>query len=104
MRRNISNLISVILFGRLAVESRYQLCCFGCALIRPALERTWQGAEIDGSRVMLTEPNDDDFAKIPACFTLATAFFQCKWFVDDALPTLNKCGWSRNRNCLGFGK
>ena len=60
MRRNISNLISVILFGRLAVESRYQLCCFGYDLVRPALERTWQVAEIDGSRGILTEPNDDD--------------------------------------------
>ena len=56
LRRNMPNPIPVILLGRLAVDKRYQNCGLGSALLRHALERTRQVAEIVGCRGMVTEP------------------------------------------------
>lgn len=53
VRRNMPNPIPVIVIGRLAVDRHWQGKCIGRALLRDAILRTLQAAEIAGIRAIL---------------------------------------------------
>jgi len=53
VRRNMPNPVPVIVIGRLAIDSRFQGRGIGSALLRDAVLRTAQAAEIAGIRAIL---------------------------------------------------
>jgi GNAT superfamily N-acetyltransferase len=53
VRRNMPNPVPVMVIGRLAVDRRFQGCGIGSALVRDAVLRTVQAAEIAGIRAIL---------------------------------------------------
>ena len=53
VRRNMPNPVPVMVIGRLAIDQRYQKRGIGLALLRDAILRTVQAAEIAGIRAIL---------------------------------------------------
>jgi len=58
VRRNMPDPIPVMVLGRLAVDHRFQGRGFGKALLRDAILRTLQGADIAGIRAILVHAKD----------------------------------------------
>ena len=59
-RRNMPDPVPVMVIGRLAIHSRYQGRGLGRALLRDAVLRTMQAAEIAGIRAMLVHAISED--------------------------------------------
>ncbi|MGD9538496.1 MAG: GNAT family N-acetyltransferase [Alphaproteobacteria bacterium] len=59
-RRNMPDPVPVMMLGRLAVDAAWQGRGLGRALLRDALLRTMQAAEIAGIRAMLVHASSDD--------------------------------------------
>jgi GNAT superfamily N-acetyltransferase len=59
VRRNMPDAIPVMVLGRLTVDHRFQGQGLGRALLRDALLRTLQAAEIAGVRAILVHAKDD---------------------------------------------
>jgi GNAT superfamily N-acetyltransferase len=59
-RRNMPDTVPVMVIGRLAVDRRYQGHGFGRALMRDAVLRTLQAADIAGIRVILVHAMSDE--------------------------------------------
>ena len=59
-RRNMPDPIPVMVLGRLAVDEAYQGCGIGLGLLRDAILRTVQAAEIGGIRAMLVHAISED--------------------------------------------
>lgn len=60
VRRNMPNPVPVMVLGRLAVQSDYQGKGIGRALLRDAVLRTLQAADIAGIRAMLVHAISED--------------------------------------------
>jgi GNAT superfamily N-acetyltransferase len=60
VRRNMPDPIPVMVIGRLAVDSRWQAKGIGRALLRDAILRTLQAAEIAGIRAILVHAISED--------------------------------------------
>jgi GNAT superfamily N-acetyltransferase len=60
IRRNMPKPIPVMVLGRLAVNRAYQGCHLGAALLRDAILRTLQAAEIAGIRAILVHAISED--------------------------------------------
>ena len=60
MRRNMPDPIPVMVLGRLAVDKAYQKRGLGIALLRDAVLRTLQAADIGGIRAILLHATSDD--------------------------------------------
>lgn len=59
VRRNMPDPIPVMVLGRLAVDSRFQRQGLGESLLRDAVMRTMQAAEIAGIRAILVHAKDE---------------------------------------------
>jgi GNAT superfamily N-acetyltransferase len=59
-RRNMPDPVPVMVLGRLAIDARYQNRGFGRALLRDAILRTLQAAEIAGIRAILVHAISED--------------------------------------------
>ncbi len=59
VRRNMPDPIPVMVLGRLAVDRRFQRRGLGSALLRDAILRTLQAAEIAGIRAIVAHAKDD---------------------------------------------
>lgn len=55
LRRNMPDSIPLVLLGRLAVDSQYQGCSLGRALVKHALVRAKKVSEISGADGLVTE-------------------------------------------------
>ena len=60
IRRNMPDPVPVMILGRLAVDKAYQSKGLGAALLRDAVLRTVQAAEIGGIRAILLHAVSDD--------------------------------------------
>jgi GNAT superfamily N-acetyltransferase len=60
VRRNMPDPIPVMVIGRLAVDRNWQGCGLGSALLRDAILRTLQAAEIAGIRAILVHAISED--------------------------------------------
>lgn len=60
IRRNMPDPIPVMIIGRLAVDQKYQRSGIGRGLLRDAILRIVQAAEIAGIRAILVHALDDD--------------------------------------------
>lgn len=60
IRRNMPDPVPVMVLGRLAVDEKYQGCGIGRGLLRDAILRTVQAAEIAGIRAMLVHAISED--------------------------------------------
>ncbi len=60
VRRNMPDPIPVMVIGRLAVDRNWQGCGIGRALLRDAILRTLQAAEIAGIRAILVHAISED--------------------------------------------
>lgn len=60
VRRNMPNPIPVMILGRLAVDRRWQGRNLGASLLRDAVLRTVQAAEIGGIRAILVDAISED--------------------------------------------
>lgn len=60
VRRNMPDSIPVMVIGRLAIDEAYQGRGFGAALLRDAILRTLQAAEIAGIRAILVHAVSED--------------------------------------------
>lgn len=78
VRRNMPDPIPVVLLGRLAVARSHQGRGIARALVRDAILRTLQAAEIAGIRALLVHALDED----------ATAFYRHLGFVGSAVDPL----------------
>jgi GNAT superfamily N-acetyltransferase len=78
VRRNMPDPIPVMVLGRLAVDRRFQGRGLGRALLRDAILRTLQAAEIAGIRALLVHAKDDP----------ARAFYERCGFVASPLDPL----------------
>ncbi len=78
VRRNMPEPIPVMVLGRLAVDRRFQKRGLGRALLRDAILRTLQAAEIAGIRVILVHAADDS----------ATAFYRRAGFLPSPVDPL----------------
>lgn len=78
IRRNMPNLIPVVLLGRLAVTRSHQGRGIARALVRDAVLRTLQAAEIAGIRALLVHSLDED----------AAAFYRHLGFVESPIDPL----------------
>jgi GNAT superfamily N-acetyltransferase len=63
VRRNMPEPIPVMVIGRLAIDDAYQGQGIGAALLRDAILRTLQAAEIAGIRAILVHAISDDAKK-----------------------------------------
>jgi GNAT superfamily N-acetyltransferase len=68
VRRNMPEPIPVMILGRLAVDRRFQGRGLGKALLRDAILRTLQAADIAGIRAVLVHAKDDDARQFYARF------------------------------------
>lgn len=68
LRRNMPQMVPVILIGRLAVDKRYQGLGVGKGLLKDALLRAVQAAEIVGARALLVHAIDQEAAAFYAKF------------------------------------
>jgi GNAT superfamily N-acetyltransferase len=59
IRRNMPNPVPVMILGRLAIASKFQGCGIGTALLRDAVLRIVQAAEIAGIRAILVHAISD---------------------------------------------
>jgi len=59
IRRNMPNPVPVMILGRLAIASKFQGCGIGKALLRDAVLRVVQAAEIAGIRAILVHAISD---------------------------------------------
>ncbi|HEX9646448.1 MAG TPA: GNAT family N-acetyltransferase [Alphaproteobacteria bacterium] len=59
-RRDMPDPVPVMVIGRLAIDSNYQGCGLGRALLRDAVLRTMQAAEIAGIRAVLVHAISED--------------------------------------------
>jgi GNAT superfamily N-acetyltransferase len=59
IRRNMPDPVPVIILGRLAIASKFQGCGIGTALLRDAVLRVVQAAEIAGIRAILVHAISD---------------------------------------------
>ena len=78
IRRNMPNPIPVMLMGRLAVDQSHQGGGIARALVRDAILRTLNAAEIAGIRALLVHALDDT----------AAAFYRLLGFVDSPVDPL----------------
>ena len=78
IRRNMPELIPVVLLGRLAVTRSHQGKGIAQALVRDAVLRTLQAAEIAGIRTLLVHSLDED----------AAAFYRHLGFVESPIDPL----------------
>lgn len=78
IRRNMPELIPVVLLGRLAVTRSHQGKGIARALVRDAVLRTLQAAEIAGIRTLLVHSLDED----------AAAFYRNLGFVESPIDPL----------------
>ena len=78
IRRNMPELIPVVLLGRLAVTRSHQGKGIAQALVRDAVLRTLQAAEIAGIRALLVHSLDED----------AAAFYRHLGFVESPIDPL----------------
>ena len=78
IRRNMPELIPVVLLGRLAVTRSHQGKGIARALVRDAVLRTLQAAEIAGIRALLVHSLDED----------AAAFYRHLGFVKSPIDPL----------------
>jgi len=78
IRRNMPELIPVVLLDRLAVTRSHQGKGIARALVRDAVLRTLQAAEIAGIRVLLVDSLDED----------AAAFYRNIGFVESPIDPL----------------
>jgi GNAT superfamily N-acetyltransferase len=62
MQRNMPTLVPVILIGRLAVDAQYQGTGLGKAMLKDALLRALQAAEIVGARAVMVHAIDEEAA------------------------------------------
>ena len=60
LRRNMPDPIPVVVLGRLAVDHRYQRGGIGRALLRDAVQRATQVAEIAGAAALIVHALSDD--------------------------------------------
>ena len=63
VRRNMPDPIPVMVIGRFAIDEAYQGQGIGAALLRDAILRTFQAAEIAGIRAILVHAISDDAKK-----------------------------------------
>jgi GNAT superfamily N-acetyltransferase len=63
VRRNMPDPIPVMILGRLAIDSRFQGQGLGAALLKDAILRTLQVAEIAGVRALLVHPISESAAR-----------------------------------------
>ena len=63
IRRNMPDPIPVMVLGRLGVDRKFARRGLGRALLRDAILRTLQAAEIAGIRAILVHAKDDDMAR-----------------------------------------
>lgn len=78
IRRNMPDPIPVIILGRLAVDRDWQGKSIGRSLLRDAIVRTLQAAEIAGIRAILVHAISDD----------ARRFYECYGFIPSPLDPL----------------
>ena len=78
IRRNMPDPVPVVLLGRLAVARSHQGKGIARALVRDAILRTLQAAEIAGIRALLVQALDED----------AAAFYRHLGFVGSAIDPL----------------
>ena len=78
VRRNMPDPIPVMVLGRLAVDHRFQGRGLGGALLRDALLRTLQAADIAGIRAILVHAKDDR----------AKAFYERSGFLPSPIDPL----------------
>lgn len=92
IRRNMPDPIPVVLLGRLAVARSHQGRGIARALVRDAVLRTLQAAEIAGIRALLVHALDED----------AAAFYRHLGFVGSAIdPLILMLPLATARNVLG---
>lgn len=59
LRRNVPDLVPVILLGMLAVDERYQGQGLGGLLLREAVIRAVSASEVIGTKALVVEPIDE---------------------------------------------
>jgi len=78
MRRNVPDPVPVVVLGRLAVDRPFQGCNLGRALLRDAVLRTLQAADIIGVRAILVHALSDQ----------AKRFYEESGFVSSPIDPL----------------
>lgn len=78
IRRNMPQPVPVMILGRLAVSKLWQGQGVGRALVRDAMLRTLNAAEIAGIRAMLVHALDRD----------AASFYRCCGFLESMNPSI----------------
>jgi predicted N-acetyltransferase YhbS len=81
MQRSMPDPIPVMVLGRLAVDRRYQDRGIGSALLRDAVLRTLQVAEIAGVKAILVHAISDE----------AKAYYLAKGFIEASIQPMTLC-------------
>lgn len=81
LRRNRPNPIPVMVLGRLAIHKDRQQGGLGTALLRDALTRTLQAAEIAGVAALLVQALSED----------AKRFYRSRGFVESTVKPMTMC-------------
>jgi predicted N-acetyltransferase YhbS len=81
MRRNMPDPIPVMVLGRLAVDRHYQDRGIGSSLLRDAILRVLQVAEIAGVKAILVHAISDE----------AKAYYLAKGFLESPIQPMTLC-------------
>lgn len=81
MRRNRPNPIPVLVLGRLAIDKEYQQQGLGTALLRDAILRALQAAEIAGVTALLVHALSEN----------ARRFYRSRGFVESPIKPMTMC-------------
>ncbi len=81
LRRNRPDPIPVMVLGRLAIHKNHHQAGIGTALLRDALERTLQAAEIAGVAALLAHALSED----------AKRFYRSRGFVESPVKPMTMC-------------
>ena len=81
LRRNRPDPIPVMVLGRLAIHKNYHQAGLGTALLRDALQRTLQAAQIAGVAALLAHALSDD----------AKRFYRSRGFVESPVKPMTMC-------------
>lgn len=60
IRQGLPNPVPIMVLGRLAVDKRHAGNGIGPALLREAMQRTWQASQVAGIRALVVHAIDDD--------------------------------------------
>lgn len=81
LRRNRPNLIPVMVLGRLAIHKDHHQAGLGTALLRDALTRTLQAADIAGVAALLVHAISED----------ARRFYRSRGFIESPVKPMTMC-------------